>query len=180
MSQHLTAIRVANGIDVGLSGLEVFIDGNACAFGVVETCPAEVSNTRGARPTAISTSSASTVTTFPFLSVKTTPSSVMAVTRLCRWNVTPCFSNDLRSRLAMSESSMGRHSFRNSTTVTCVPKALKMLANSMPMTPAPMMQRLLGRWSSDSRSEESSTRRRTGCSNRNVLGTEPLPLWIDK
>ena len=44
----------------------------------------------------------------------------------------------------MSLSMAGKHSLRYSTTVTSLPKLAKALANSMPMTPAPMMQRVLG------------------------------------
>ena len=132
---------------------------------------------RGPRPTAMSTSSAVTVSVCPFLFVKLTVPSATALTAHCRWNVTPRFSNTLRSRLAMSPSRAGRHSLRNSTTVTCVPKAEKMLANSMPMTPAPMMQSDCGNRSSCNRSLESRMRP-WRCSKRSVFGSEPVAMTM--
>ena len=73
-------------------------------------------------------------------------------------NVMPRFSRSLRSRLAQSASRAGRHSFRYSMTVTSEPKRLNTEANSMPMTPAPMMQSFLGRVSTARRPVESTTR----------------------
>ena len=71
--------------------------------------------------------------------------------------VPDAFSICLRRRLAQSSSRAGRHSFRNSMTVTSEPKRRNTLANSMPMTPAPMMQRRLGRVSRFRRPVESTT-----------------------
>ena len=56
----------------------------------------------------------------------------------------PRFFSEVRRRLARSRSKGGRISFMNSTTSTSTPKLQKMLANSMPITPPPMMQRRLG------------------------------------
>ena len=61
------------------------------------------------------------------------------------WNSMPRFLRLVRSRLARSRSNWGSTSLQNSMTVTCDPRAWKMLANSSPMTPPPMMQSRWGR-----------------------------------
>ena len=42
MSQHLAGVHVAYGIDVRNCGLQMFIDGNTRAFGIVKTCMTEM------------------------------------------------------------------------------------------------------------------------------------------
>ena len=99
---------------------------------------------RGRRPVAMRMTSASMSATFS--------------TAVFILKVTPRFSIVLRRRLAISPSRAGRHSFRYSITVTSEPKRLKTEANSMPMTPAPMMARRLGRVSRFSKPVLSTTR----------------------
>ncbi len=99
---------------------------------------------RGLRPVAIRMMSASM--------------SASDCTAVFMWKLMPRFSMSLRRRLAMSLSRAGRHSFRYSMTVTSVPKRWKTEANSMPMTPAPMMVRRLGCSSRASRPVLSTTR----------------------
>ena len=99
---------------------------------------------RGLRPVAIRITSAS---------MSATDATAVFIRK-----VTPFFSRSLRRRLAMSLSRAGRHSFRYSMTVTSEPKRRKTLANSMPMTPAPMIQRRRGCCSSWSNPVESTTR----------------------
>ena len=94
-------------------------------------------------------------------------------------NFTPRFSTVLRSRLATSPSSIGRHSFRNSTTVTSQPKLLSMQANSMPITPAPTMQTRRGRAVAASIwSDVHTVALSSAPSIGSVLGTEPVAMMM--
>ena len=109
----------------------------------------------GLRPVAMSTTSASTCAGLPFFSYVTVswrlPSFVVVsaidLTADCIENSTPRLPIVWRRRFAMSESRTGKHSFRNSITLTLLPKLLNTEANSIPMTPAPMMHKRSGIWS---------------------------------
>ena len=63
-----------------------------------------------------------------------------------------------------------------STTVTSHPKLLKTDANSRPITPAPMMQRLPGRVSRASNPVESSTPGSSVPSTERALGRDPVAI----
>ena len=119
---------------------------------------------RDLRPVAIRMTSASRSATFS--------------TAVFILKVMPCFSRYLRRRLAMSLSSAGRHSFRNSMTVTSEPKRWNTLANSMPMTPAPMIQRRLGRTSRFRRPVESTTRGSSAPGIGSHLVSEPVAMMM--
>ena len=69
----------------------------------------------------------------------------------------PRFSNVLRNRFAISESIEGKHSFKNSITVTLLPKVSNAEANSRPITPAPIIAIVCGTWSISSNSVEVRT-----------------------
>ena len=96
--------------------------------------------------------------------------------------VMPRFSKSLRRRLAISLSSMGRHSFRYSMTVTSMPKRWNTEANSIPMTPAPMMHSLepTGRESGEraSSSVEVTTRGSSMSGRGRSLGLLPVAMMI--
>ena len=119
---------------------------------------------RGLRPVAIRMTSASMSATFS--------------TAVFILKVMPCFSRYLRRRLAMSLSRAGRHSFRNSMTVTSEPKRWNTLANSMPMTPAPIIQRRLGRVSRFRRPVESTTRGSSAPGMGSHLVSEPVAMMM--
>ena len=116
-------------------------------------------STLAARPVATSTTSATTCFSCPFCSKVTIAcflSSVatMLFTPLFILKLMPRFSNVLRKRFAISESIVGKHSFKNSMTVTELPNVSKAEANSSPITPAPMIAIVCGTWSISSNSVE--------------------------
>ena len=108
---------------------------------------------------------------------KCSPSAI-CLTPHCILKVIPSFSICLRRRLAMSLSRAGRHSLRYSMTVTSEPKRLNTEANSMPMTPAPMMVRRLGRVSRFSRPVESTTRGSSMPLMGSHLVSEPVAMMM--
>ena len=92
--------------------------------------------------------------------------------------VMPRFSSSLRRRLAISLSSIGKHSFRYSITVTSEPKRWKTLANSIPMTPAPMMQSRLGRVDSCNSSVLVTTRGSLMSGNGSSFALLPVAIMM--
>ena len=84
----------------------------------------------------------------------------------------------LRTRLEMSWSYGGRHSFMYSTTVTSLPRLLKIEANSSPITPAPTMHRRLGRASMSSNPVEVTTPGRSMPGMGSILEREPVATMM--
>ena len=119
---------------------------------------------RGLRPVAIRMTSASISATFS--------------TAVFILKVMPCFSRYLRRRLAMSLSRAGRHSLRYSMTVTSEPKRWNTLANSIPMTPAPMIARRLGSVSRFKRPVLSTTRGSSIPLMGSHLVSEPVAMMM--
>ncbi len=113
-----------------------------------------------ARPAAISTFSTSTVSVLP-------PASTVSVTPSLRTSafstfapastVMPRFRKLLVSTSELSASSMGRMRGNASMSVTFVPKAEKISANSLPTAPAPMTAMVFGACSRNSASSELMT-----------------------
>ena len=85
---------------------------------------------------------------------------------------------DWRRRLAISLSSAGRHSFRYSTTVTSLPRLLKMEANSIPMTPAPTMQSRRGTSLMLSNSVDVTTFLLSMPGMGSIFGLEPVAMMM--
>ena len=131
----------------------------------------------GILPVATRMVSAFIVSSLPLRS-NVTPSEAIRFTADCMWNVMPCFSIVLRRRLAMSPSIVGRHSLRNSTIVTLLPKLLKIEANSIPMTPAPTITILSETWSSRSISVDVDTTLMSISQWGGILGFEPVAMII--
>ena len=119
---------------------------------------------RGLRPVAIRITSASISATFS--------------TAVFILKVMPRFSKYFRRRLAISLSSAGRHSFRYSITVTSEPKRWNTEANSIPITPAPIMVRRLGRVSRFNSPVESTTRGSSQPAMGSHLVSEPVAMMM--
>ena len=83
-----------------------------------------------------------------------------------------------RTLFAMSLSMVLRHSFKDSITVTLHPKRLRIDANSMPMTPAPMIHRLVGSSVSDKSWSLVITVSDCAPSIGGVAGCEPVAIMI--
>ena len=134
-----------------------------------------------ARPTAISTRSQASCFVASFSMYSTTlPSAsvLMALTAQPVLKLIPCFFSEVRRRLAMSRSKAGSISLQYSITVTLLPKALKMLANSSPITPPPMMHRRWGTWGRLSISVDVTTPSECAPSMGRNLVAEPVAMMM--
>ena len=78
----------------------------------------------------------------------------------------------------MSLSRVGRHSFRNSMTVTLLPKLLKIPANSIPITPAPIIHRRCGICLMSSNSVDVITLGRSIPSIGGILACDPVAIMM--
>ena len=114
------------------------------------------------------------------VAIRTTSASISAIssTAVFILKVIPCFSRYLRRRLAISLSSAGRHSLRYSMTVISEPNRLNTEANSIPITPAPMIARRLGSVSSCSKPVESTTRESSTPLIGSHLVSEPVAMMM--
>ena len=151
----------------------------AIPFGVYSTPISERFNeaTFARLPTAISTLSASTVSSLPFLLNLTFKAlSVASIESTCAW-VWMSMSRLPRlclRRLARSVSNLGRMSLQYSRTVTSLPKLLNIEANSRPMTPPPITHNLCGISSTSRISLDVNTPRRSFPGIGRVADTDPV------
>ena len=132
----------------------------------------------GRRPVAISVSAASVQCSSLFLSSKNTFPPAIRLTLHDRWKSIPRRSICFLTRFAMSSSRVLRHSFKYSITVILQPKLFNMDANSMPMTPAPMMHRLAGSSVSDNSRSLVMTASDCAPSIGGMAGCEPVAIMM--
>ena len=93
-------------------------------------------------------------------------------------NFMPLRVNVFRRRAATSLSSTGRHSFIYSITVTSLPKDEKIDANSIPMTPAPIIHRRCGMRSVASSSSDVMTAFLSNDGMFGIFGTAPVAMMM--
>lgn len=104
MGEHLAAVDVADGIDVGHRSHQIVVGLDAMAVVVDANCIEPDAISIRVRPVAMRIKSDSTAWFSPLCS-NNTVLLMMAVAADCRWNVTPRFSRILRKRLARSRPS---------------------------------------------------------------------------